>query len=290
MVSVVKHIVEAHMIHRELTRINDLKTAEAANMEHCRFTYKPLLYVSAPRVVRKIDFMCSIRSFRKICQQSTCIAAIEVFLKNLHIAEVSLGERGITWIELYVLFRLSGNPKPLDPTPQAMSDKAMQAIPLNFQLNHFKNQARRIADRALLGGRDAKLFKPIQVLDDNLTGVGIEGKYPAVGFNVFINEHMQSQVNKSLILLGRHLSQEKLLDVMNNVSNNLTLVPISLRGKTGWDSRLATYQRTLEPTHHVPSTPAHGSHLSEAVNTRKMYIGSAFVACYGTLARCIIAL
>ena len=50
------------------------------------------------------------------------------------------------------------------------------------------------------------------------------------------------------------------------------LVPIFFRGKTGWDSRLATYQGTLEPTLHVPSTPAHSSDLSLAVDTRKMFV------------------
>jgi len=103
----------------------------------------------------------------------------------------------------------------LDETPISPGDKSKQAIPLDKQLGHFKKQARRIVERALAGGSDEHLFKPTHVLEANLQCVGIEGKHPAVGFNVYLTEHTQQQVTKALILLGRNMSQDKVDQILN---------------------------------------------------------------------------
>ena len=108
-------------------------------------------------------------------------------------------ERNITCLELYIMYRISCHLRPSDSKPQSIGDKAKQSIPFNLQFNHFKKQTRRIVDCALVGGRDTHIFKPVQVLEDTLVGVGIQGKHPAVGFNISLNEHSQLQVEKSLI-------------------------------------------------------------------------------------------
>ena len=59
-----------------------------------------------------------------------------------------------------------------------------------------------IADRAMVGGKDAGIFKPQEILEPNLTGVGMEGKHPAVKFNIAINDYTRELMNKALIHLG----------------------------------------------------------------------------------------
>ena len=119
---------------------------------------------------------------------------------------------------------------------------------MDKQLGHFKKQARRIAERTLAGGSDEHLFKPTHVLEANLQCVGIEGKHPAVGFNVYLTEHTQQQVTKALILLGRTMSQDKVDRILSKTCTiPKKLVPFTYKGKSGWDSRLASYTGSLDP-------------------------------------------
>ena len=132
MTLVVKHIVEAHMIHRELSRIHDIKAANANEVLMHKWTFKPMVFVSPEQRTRKLHFTASIQSFPKLCQNSTCILKIEKFLKFIYICEQSAGVRCITWIELYILYRICGNDKPLSTTPHTIGDEAKQVIPLDL--------------------------------------------------------------------------------------------------------------------------------------------------------------
>ena len=69
---------------------------------------------------------------------------------------------------------------------------------------------RCVSDCALSGGIDAQRFKPADVKDEYLINVELEGRQPAVGFNVSINEHTQKQMTKTVILFGRDVSTAKL--------------------------------------------------------------------------------
>ena len=75
------------------------------------------------------------------------IVNIESFLRELYIFRASEEGGNITWIELYILYRISRNQKPLDIEPQEMGDKSKQVIPLDLQFKHFKKQVRCIVDR-----------------------------------------------------------------------------------------------------------------------------------------------
>ena len=118
----------------------------------------------------------------------------------------------------------------------------MQLLPLDLQLNHFKSQTRLVVDRALMDGKHADIFKPTQVMSDNLIGVGIEGRQPAVAFNVIIPPDTQTLMNKALLLL----SNEKLVQLIEGEHKfKFKAYPINFRGKTAWDTRLDTYQASL---------------------------------------------
>ena len=234
----VRHIVEAHMIHRELVRIEEAKADKMLVDNSSRWIYTPLDYVQGQHI-RKIDFTSSITRFAKPCAQDETIVNVEDFLKTLCICEAKLEVvRGITWIELYVLYRISGNAKPLNEKP-CEGKKFRQAVPLDMQVKHFKTQVRRIADRALIGGRDEQRFRPHCVIGPNLQNVGFEGKHAAVGFDISINKSAQRQINKALILLGRTLSKDKVDQIIDQKDTKPTkLVKLSFKAKVGWDSRL----------------------------------------------------
>ena len=155
--------------------------------------------------------------------------------------------RCLTWIELYILFRISGNDKPLSTKPRTIGDKARQAVSLDLQFKHFKNNVRCICERALVGGIDGTRFQPVTIKHDNLLNVGIEGKQPAVGFNVSISEHTQKQMTRALLSLGRDMSQERINQFVDGENPTYYKAgPICFKGKVGWDTRLANYTGSLE--------------------------------------------
>ena len=111
--------------------------------------------------------------------------------------EVGSCNRGITCLELYILYRITWNSKPVDEMLLSHGDKSRPVISLDLQLGHFKRHVRSIVERTLLGGTGANLFKPMQVIEDNLRGVGVEGKHPAVRFNVFPHSTTSEQGSHS---------------------------------------------------------------------------------------------
>ena len=210
------------------------------------------------------------KSFPKICQHSNCIHHIENFLRGLYICESSTETRCITWIELYILYRICGNDKPLAAQTNSIGDRAKQAIPLDLQFKHFKNHVRIVSDCALSGGIDAQRFKPADVKDENLINVGLEGRQPAVGFNVSINDHTQKQMTKALILLGRDLSTAKLEQFFQEDDpTHHKAGPFCFKGQAGWDTRLATYAGSLEQ---LNTAFNQDGDMPSAVATRLMYV------------------
>lgn len=59
-----------------------------------------------------------------------CVA----FTKNIRYCDIEQSCRGITWIELYILFRISGHPKVFDEEGTLDGHKIKNVIPLDKQL------------------------------------------------------------------------------------------------------------------------------------------------------------
>jgi hypothetical protein len=247
MTQFVTHIIEAHLIHRELIRIKEIKDEESRGDEHGKWKFSPMKYGSTSQF-RKLVTHSNIKRYPRACKLSLCIEEIENFIRNLNIIEGEPNGRSLTWIELYILYRCTGNKRPLDNKQQDSVSKLKQAIPVNLQINHFKAQVRIIADRTMSGSVDEDKFKPACILDENLLNVGIKGKHAAVRLNISLNEETQQIVNKALILLGKHMSDKKLAQIIDqDRSNSNHLCPLNLKGKVGWDNRLSTYLGSLNP-------------------------------------------
>ena len=79
----------------------------------------------------------------------------------------------------------------------------------------------------------------------------IEGEHQSPSFNIHINGETQEQINKSIILIGRNLSADKVNRIISNTHvNTHNLAKLSYKGKVGWDSRLDNVQI------HVPEEDA----------------------------------
>ena len=112
--------------------------------------------------------------------KSPIVCNIEAFLRALSIVTADDHMRGITWIELRILYRHMGHPKVIsDPDCVARS-----RVTLDKQIRAFKTQVGRVADRIPIGSDDRDLFKPYLHHKQNLAGTAILGIHPSLRFNV----------------------------------------------------------------------------------------------------------
>ena len=92
--------------------------------------------------------------------------SVENFLSTL--LECS-GVRGITWAELYIIYRLRGHSKPLKDPGNAASRKHTPAK----QIAAFKREVRATTSRIMQDSEDEVLFKAYRADKDGMKGVGI---------------------------------------------------------------------------------------------------------------------
>ena len=101
----------------------------------------------------------------------------------------------VTWLELYILYRIRGNPKPIHvakgPKPKATLAKHMTT---------FKRQIRGVAAKVFLDSDAMDLFKPHKARPGSLEGVGITGKHQGLSMCMYVNENEQHQIAWNLSL------------------------------------------------------------------------------------------
>ena len=84
-----------------------------AELENRKVAYEPLCYPEHGST-KRIKNIASIHDFSKHCKNNNIAHNIEHFLANITIKECEGNERGITWIEMYIVYRIRGNPAPYE--------------------------------------------------------------------------------------------------------------------------------------------------------------------------------
>ena len=181
MLDVAKHLVEGHCIHRALVQQAEAKLHKQA-MQARHVQYSPLSYPGIGSC-SKFKHVVHVCRFPRIMQQHQGIQHVEHFL--MHIPVVPSGQtiRGITWLELYAIYRLCGYPKGIPNE----NDRAMAKPSLAQQMVHFKKCCRR-AINASFAQSAALCFAPCNNDRQQLEGLAIGGRHPAVSFNVCLSE------------------------------------------------------------------------------------------------------
>ena len=236
---VVKHIIEAVLINSELNNRRDAadsakkhKTDQGVN--HTGLHY-PKLH-NARCVTPKV----TIASYPKIKNDAGLVQS-QCFLSNLWVEEASDHNRPITWLELYMIFRIRGYHKPLENP----SNGALTRATLDKQLRQFKRNIRQVVDKTMGGQGDAHLFKPRKGQIDALKGVGILGKHASLSCNVVTDTAEQAALQKALVKLNRQISNKKVDEYLKG-TRKLTPHAIKMNGKTGWDSSLPIIKNETE--------------------------------------------
>ena len=234
------HIIESYLIHRTLVNYSErVKAKREAGIDNT-VPYQALSYPAHDQTSRLLP-VASMHCYSNLNKDQPAALNIERFLANVDVTRDPAMHRCITWLELYVLYRLRGGAKVI-PDPQTPAHPRGTA---DKQIRAFKNTVRTVAERTLDPEGDGKLFKPGKAEFNNLKGVGILGRSATLLFNVYVNEHERECIAlalSSLIRGGSVKTHKRFL------KGEINLLPheLKLKGKAAWDSNLSTM--AIKPT------------------------------------------
>ena len=172
MVKVVKHIVEAYIIHRQLVVAKDEEAKACEQREDMSRPYTPLGYIPTCNG-RPLKAVSSVQCYAKF-KDLHAIKHTEAFLSNILINEDGDDDgRMVTWLELYILYRLRGGPKPIMENPR----KAISRATADKQIRAFKRNIKAVTERILGHDGDLKLFKSIRQSERRHDSCSDEGRF-----------------------------------------------------------------------------------------------------------------
>ncbi len=127
--------------------------------------YEPLGYIARDSG-RSLQAASTIHCYRKQAKQQGAMHT-EAFLANLSVnPDGDIHGRRITWLELYILYRLRGGIKPIPDDVR----KAISRATADKQIAAFKRKIKALTDRVLSDDGDLKLFKPFKAKPNELKG------------------------------------------------------------------------------------------------------------------------
>ena len=238
---VAHHIIEGYLIHRAMMDIKARKQVREDALADKRAAYQALQYPEEGQS-RILCPITSIHCFESLITKQVEMIDVDAFLANLRVTPSIDGLRGISWIELYILYRVRGGRK-LIPNP---SNPALPRGSADKQIRAFKRALRAVVERTLSSEGDSQLFKPGPAKVDNLHGVGILGKQACLSLNVHIPQQEREAIALALSMVNRG-GPTKLHKQF--LKGEVKLMPhvLKLKGKAAWDSNLPTMTNPLAP-------------------------------------------
>ena len=254
-----QHTIEAYRIHRILTEHNEkLEEIAKAETERNKVTYEPLSYPESAST-RNLRNIASIHDFSKHCKANNIAHNIERFIANLIAKECESHERGITWIEIYILYRIRGNPAPFEYNEK----KAKNMKTACQQIKEFTRQFRAGIARTVDEG-DKKWFKPHKNQDSNVFGkLAIEANPPSVNCNISLREGEQIKIAEAIVRLSRTADKKSCNDFVHG-RKQLNIIPLKLNGKAGWDKTLVERKCQQENLQDICTWKNRDLHLCES--------------------------
>ena len=236
MKDVSQHLVEAYLVHRLLTEQCEQKTLQLqTQLDKKKVTYNPLLYPNLEQTTH-LNNNATIHDFKQFKSKNNCAEHLESFLANLRVSEANASMRGITWYELYILYRIRGAPKPLADPEQKAGNKPTA----HKQINAFQKQLRGVVKRTLAPS-DAAMFKPFKLNHDALAGLALKGNHASVNCNITVNQHEKDTIASAIINLSRNITKQHCQEFLHN-TRSITPIDLKLNGKADWDSTLTKFK------------------------------------------------
>lgn len=131
------HVVEAYLINAELNSRRESSAQAEQKKEDLRTPYKKLRYPTQAQT-RNIRGDGSMPIYQKARSTNPHYPQVEKFISNLSIGEADETMKGLTWLQLNVLYRTRGYHKPISDPENGASKKAT----LDKQLREFKRSTK----------------------------------------------------------------------------------------------------------------------------------------------------
>jgi hypothetical protein len=236
---VVKHIIEGYLIHRKLVEKESSKQAN----DNDNINYQPLLVQSsanASKIVSDFRLQGSIFNYKAFGNKHKQAQAVWDFIDELKYFDIDHQYHATSWLELYLIYRIKGFPKPI---PDNMS-KARARATIFSQLTEFKKTVRGIIDRGINDEEKRNKFRPLKVTHERFLSLGIKGKHAAISCSIDVDDETLRLLELNLITLGHRVSTKQQKDFREGKITFKPVVP-NLKGRAGWDSKIKLREGAL---------------------------------------------
>jgi hypothetical protein len=226
------HILEAYDIHRKLSEQEDAKIAAARERAYVVVSNSVNLTTRAEGA-RHLRFVALVRQFPKVTRIYPRAPDVQRFLQAAKFQTIGDGQRGTTWLELYLVYRLSGCRAPL---PWATCRAAARPSAAQ-QLNAFKTIVRRVARATVVDAISIGLFALDTGSGENLLCYGISGRHAAINARLDLAGAARTVLTRAVLHLTRSFAQPR-IDKIVDKQEPVTAIKLNLRGKTAADHQV----------------------------------------------------
>ncbi len=226
------HIVEGYFIHRLFLG----RKEDNSKRMHPPILYRPLKTLELPSTSDQdypIQLRGSHQNYSSYCKKHAATVPVWNFLNTITLRKTDDQYVATSRIELYLLYRVQGYPKPIADKPS----KARARATIHSQIKEFKLVVRGVIDRAAPGDFLKEAFRPMKVTHHRLLQLGVMGKITAISCSVLASHKAQNLVETNLIKLGHPLSSKQLKEFQDGKTMLKPCIP-NWKGRAGWDSNL----------------------------------------------------
>ncbi len=154
--------------------------------------------------------MTGISNFDKSLKFPSKAKAVQEFLANNKYKAIDSNTQGISWIELYTLYKLSGGPCMVDNPESKAQAKPM----MRQQLKAFVHTARTIA-RLTMECDDAMPFRFNDCKKTRLKGLGISTHIPMLKCQVAIDSNLRREIAAHIIKSQGRRNPKQMKDILD---------------------------------------------------------------------------
>jgi ribonuclease HI len=180
--------------------------------------------------------MINIKNFKGVLETHTKAEEIQKFIKGMTFQKCIAGEQGISWIELYILYKLQGGRCPVEELP----NKAEKRPALRTQLKQFRATCRIIA-RHTMSQEDAINFKPSTYAKPRLQGLGVDNHMAMISCNVCINDELKRKIAFHIL----RIQTGRTIKITNRILDGDVSIPtarINLQKRCAWSKTIGTHK------------------------------------------------
>jgi hypothetical protein len=232
MTKVAKHIIEAYLIHRTL--VDKQQASKQSSKATVKFqTVQVQSPANSSKEARSFQLQGAIKGYKAYSNKHKSGNAIWGFVKDLRYREADNQYHATSWLELYLIYRVMGYPKPIADKLR----KSRARATIHMQLNEFKNVFRGIVDRAAKDECSKNALKPYKVTHQRFLSLGLAGKHAAISCSIEVDQDVMCTVEWQLIKLGHMISGKQIKQFQDGILQLKPAMP-NLKGRAGWDSNI----------------------------------------------------